>query len=263
MLSSPHARKGELWRAFQKHYGRDDSRCLFLKASTLTMHTAFDAETVAEAMEDDPEAAAAEWGGSFRDDLEEFIGEPMLMEITLEGITELPPSRDHEHFGFVDAASGVGKDSITLAIAHSEADGEDGVALDHVSEVKPPFSPDAVVEEFAATLRRYRCSSVTGDRYSLGWVGEAFERQRITYEFSPMDRSTLYGNLLPLITRRRCVLLDHPKLRRQLCGLERRVGSGGRVSVDHPSGGHDDLANAVAGALVLAPSSVFQGGYSG
>jgi hypothetical protein len=46
-------------------------------------------------------------------------------------------------------------------------------------------------------------------------------------------------------------LLDLRRLTAQLCGLERRTTRGGRDSIDHAPGGHDDLANAVAGALLL------------
>ena len=35
----------------------------------------------------------------------------------------------------------------------------------------------------------------------------------------------------------------------QLCALERRTAWGGRDSIDHGPGGHDDVANAVAGAV--------------
>jgi hypothetical protein len=35
-----------------------------------------------------------------------------------------------------------------------------------------------------------------------------------------------------------------------LCALERRTARGGRDSIDHPKGGHDDLINAAAGVLV-------------
>jgi len=35
-------------------------------------------------------------------------------------------------------------------------------------------------------------------------------------------------------------------------GLERRTARGGRESIDHPPGAHDDLSNAAAGALVIA-----------
>jgi hypothetical protein len=38
----------------------------------------------------------------------------------------------------------------------------------------------------------------------------------------------------------------------QLHGLERRTARGGKDSIDHGPGAHDDIANAVAGALVLA-----------
>jgi hypothetical protein len=34
-------------------------------------------------------------------------------------------------------------------------------------------------------------------------------------------------------------------MRTQLCELERRTARGGRDSVDHAAGGHDDVANAV------------------
>jgi len=47
-------------------------------------------------------------------------------------------------------------------------------------------------------------------------------------------------------------LLDVPRLASQLCGLERRTARGGKDSIDHGPGAHDDLANAAAGALLLA-----------
>ena len=37
----------------------------------------------------------------------------------------------------------------------------------------------------------------------------------------------------------------------QICGLERRTSRAGKDSIDHGPGGHDDLANAVAGAADL------------
>jgi hypothetical protein len=46
-------------------------------------------------------------------------------------------------------------------------------------------------------------------------------------------------------------LLDNQRLIGQFCNLERRSRTGGKDSVDHPVGLHDDVANAVAGACVL------------
>jgi hypothetical protein len=42
-------------------------------------------------------------------------------------------------------------------------------------------------------------------------------------------------------------LLDDPRLIDQLCALERRTARGGRDSIDHPPGAHDDVVNTVAG----------------
>jgi hypothetical protein len=57
---------------------------------------------------------------------------------------------------------------------------------------------------------------------------------------------------------RPCLLSQAPQegLLAQLTGLERRTARGGRDTIDHGPGGRDDLANAVAGALVFARSQV-------
>ena len=47
-------------------------------------------------------------------------------------------------------------------------------------------------------------------------------------------------------------MLDLSVLCTELGNLERRVARGGRDSIDHPPGGHDDVANAAVGALVAA-----------
>jgi hypothetical protein len=44
---------------------------------------------------------------------------------------------------------------MALAITHKEGDTE---VLDLIRERKPPFSPEALVEEFASTILKYRCS---------------------------------------------------------------------------------------------------------
>ena len=58
--------------------------------------------------------------------------------------------------------------------------------------------------------------------------------------------------MLPLLNGRRVELLDDDRVVNQICGLERRTARGGRDSVDHAPGAHDDLANAVLGAAWLA-----------
>jgi hypothetical protein len=66
-----------------------------------------------------------------------------------------------------------------------------------------------------------------------------------------MVRSDLYLALLPMIHAGQCELLDNRTLRTQLEGLDRKTARSGRDSVDDSPGGHDDVANASAGALVM------------
>jgi hypothetical protein len=83
-------------------------------------------------------------------------------------------------------------------------------------------------------------------------VVDAFSKEGVKYLHSERDRSAIYADALPLFTACRARLLDSPKLVTQLANLERRTSSTGRDRVNHPSGSHDDLANSVALALVLA-----------
>jgi hypothetical protein len=138
---------------------------------------------------------------------------------------------------------------MTFAVAHKEGN---TCVLDLIREVRPPFSPEAVVEEFADTAKRYRLTKVIGDRYAGEWPRERFRIHGLNYELVEDSKSALYQALLPIINSRGVVLLDHDRMVHQLVTLERRTARGGRDSIDHPRGMHDDVANAVAGAIVLA-----------
>jgi hypothetical protein len=74
----------------------------------------------------------------------------------------------------------------------------------------------------------------------------------VDYQTASQPKSDIYLTLLPLINSGRVELLDHPRLTAQLCALERRTARGGRDSIDHAPGAHDDVINAAAGAFVYA-----------
>lgn len=138
---------------------------------------------------------------------------------------------------------------MTLAICHEENRGQ--WILDAVRERRPPFPPAAVVEEFSTLLKSYGLNCVTGDRHGGAWPAERFAEHAMSYVVAEKTKSDLYRDMLPILNSRRVELLDHKRLLAQLIGLERRTARGGRDSIDHgPHHGHDDLVNAVAGALV-------------
>jgi hypothetical protein len=121
-----------------------------------------------------------------------------------------------------------------------------------VREVRPPFSPEATVAEFAAVLEGYGVTHVIGDAFAGAWPAEAFARHGLAYTISPKTKTEIYRDVLPAINSGRVALLDHRRLLAQLAALERRPGASGRDAIDHPGRGHDDVANAAAGAILLS-----------
>ena len=108
--------------------------------------------------------------------------------------------------------------------------------IDALREVKPPFSPESVVAEFATLLKTYDITKIAGDRYAGEWPREQFRHHCISYEPASKPKSDLYRDALPLINSRRIELPDHPRLITQLAGLERRTARGGRAaSTTHPT----------------------------
>jgi hypothetical protein len=247
-ISSAYARRGALWEAYREHWGNDDDPVLVWKADTRAMNPTVDEQVIAEAYARDESAARAEYGAEFRRDLEDYVGREALMAVVARDRRELPPSLFYRHLAFVDPSGG-SADSMTLAIAHVE---RDKLVLDALREAQPPFSPEMVVEQFVQVLGEYRIRGVTGDRYAGEWPRERFRAHGIAYQPADKAKSQIYAELLPLLNSGAVELLDHRRLLNQLLGLERRTSWGGRESVDHPPNAHDDVANAAAGALLLA-----------
>ena len=245
--SSPYAKRGALWEAYHRHFGQAGGPLIW-QAATRTMNPCVTQAYIDGEYEKDPVSAAAEFGAQFRTDIESFVNREAIEAATDWGVHEREPINGKRYAAFVDPSGG-SRDSFTLAIAHKE--GETGV-LDCVREIRPPFSPEGVVQEFSDLLKAYRVTKVRGDRYAGEFPRELFSRQGINYELSDDPKSSIYVNFLPLLNSGKVRLLASNRLINQLTNLERRTSRAGRDSIDHAPGGHDDVANAVAGALLAA-----------
>lgn len=244
-VSSPYSRRGLLWQKYRKHYGQPGD-VLVIQAASRDLNPTLPAAVVEAALADDPAAAAAEYLGRFRNDLETAFPREAVEGCVVPGRRELLPA-GKQYRAFTDPSGGSG-DSFTLAIAHSEGE---LVILDAIRERRPPFNPSEVVAEFAALLKSYGISEVTGDRYAGEWPREQFRKCGIHYRIADKNRSELYAAMLPLLNSGSVELLDDDRLTSQLCALERRTGRG-KDQFDHAPGAHDDLANSVAGVLSRA-----------
>ncbi len=246
-IGSPHARRGETWRTFQKHYGpQGNPAILVANGPTKLFNPTIKQSIIDRAYEDDAAVAASEWGGEFRNDLESYVSPEVVTACTAQGCFQIDYRTGIAYTAHVDPSGGA-QDSFTLAIGHTEK----GIGiLDVLLEKRPPFSPEQVVIEFCDVLKSYRLHKITGDRYGAGFTVELFGKHGVKYNHADMTTSDYFSAFLPILNSKRVQLLDHRRLAMQLCSLERRASRiGAKDLVGHPPGGHDDCATVVAALM--------------
>jgi hypothetical protein len=150
--SSPYARKGSLWDAYRKYYRKNDDRVLVWQAATRDMNPSVPQTFIDKHMANDPARASAEYMAQFRTDIESFISREAVEACIAHGVRERAPKPGVTYEAFTDPSGG-SADSMTLAIAHRQAD---LTIIGVLRERKPPFSPEDAVAEFATLLRSYQ-----------------------------------------------------------------------------------------------------------
>ena len=255
-VSTPYMRSGLLFEDHKRYFAQDSPDLLVWKASSALMNPSLRAERLERERRRDAVRYEREYEAEFAEDLESFLPGTWVDGAVVAGRHELPPRHGVAYYAAVDPSGG-GADAFTLAIVHTEGRGpERRIVQDLVKgwsrRGTQGVDLEGVVREVCAIVKRYGLSSVVGDRYAAGWVRERFRAEGVRYIDAELDKSTIYIEVEPLFAQGRVELLDHPQLIRELKTLERRPRAGGKTLVDHPHGGHDDFANALALAAAQA-----------
>jgi hypothetical protein len=259
-ITTPYARKGWCFTTWKRCFGNDTATALVWNAPTRLMNTTLSQSIVDEAIAEDLQAAKSEYLAEFRDDVAEFLPRSLIESLVVPGRTELLPRSGISYSAFVDISGGRWDDA-ALAIAHRT---ERKVVVDLLRRYRPPFNPHSVIGKMVEELRCYGICRVTGDNYGAEFVAQGFQCQGTAYAKAEKAKSLLYLELLPRVCSNEIELLDDVVLVNQLAGLERRTRSGGRDSIDHPQGSHDDLANVIAGvADILCKRTIYVGALKG
>lgn len=246
-VTSKYRPTGWAYQQWKQHFGKDKSKVLIWDASSLTMNPTLSKQDIEAEIAEDPIAARCEYENLWRDDVSLFLPRDAVETCTIKGREQLLHDHHQQYHAFCDVSGGRG-DSAALCIAHKR---DKTVVVDYLREWVAPFSPTAVVRQMAEALQRYHLRYVVGDSYASGFVVDSFRMNDIVYVASDKSKSELYLELLPAVCSEQVELLDHERANGQLCSLERRTRSGGRDSVDHPQGQHDDLANVIAGCCTI------------
>jgi hypothetical protein len=172
-ISSPYAKRGTLFDSYRRYWGKEGST-LIVKGETRAFNPTIPEAEIVRAYAEDPDAARAEFGGEFRDDIQAFVSRETVEACVSEGVRERQPSAAFSYKAFVDPSGG-SVDSFALCVGHWESD---MVVVDALHEIHAPFAPESAVEELCETLRRFRISTVSGDRYAGAWPSDSFGRRR-------------------------------------------------------------------------------------
>jgi len=226
---------------------------LVAHATTRDLNPSIPQAEIDLALERDPVANRAEYLSEWRSDVEGFIPRD-IVEACVRNYIELPPQPNTNYVCFIDQASGVPEgDSFAAVIAHKLGD---RVVIDAIREVRPPFNFFEVVQTVLVPLcKAHSIFEVIGDNYGGELAREPVRRAGMSFKLAEKHKSELY--LDPFLGMLNAGKIDLPRQDRaitQICQLERSVQRSGREQITHPTHGHDDVANAIAGAIDLAYS---------
>jgi hypothetical protein len=273
-ISTPYMKSGVLYQDFKNYWAQDSPDVLLWRAASVLMNPSLKRERLERERRLDPTRYGREYEAEFQEDLDTFLPAAWVDDGVVTGRHELPACDGYTYVLTVDpSGAGLEGDEFVVNVLHAEGEGADRVVVQDLlkawaSRRSGQVDLEGIVGEIAVIANRYRCQKIFGDRYSAGWVKQAFERHDLRYNTDHgLDRSKAYLDAEPLFAQGRIRLLDDPALIRQLKILERRPRPGGRTVVDHPSGHHDDRANALCLGAALAkppePDWIVWGGAPG
>jgi len=261
-ISTPYWQRGEIWTDFKEYYGKANDHVLVFQGSTELFYPGFSKRKLEAAERRDKVSYETEFLAHFRTDLSGMY-DPMVIDkaVDTDRPLELEPRDKLDYAAFVDVAGGGGKDSYAICLGHLE---DSRIVIDVVRSRAPKFNPEDVTREYSDLLKKYRISTVRGDKFSGDFALHAFAKNDITYERAEKPKSALYLEAEGSFNTGTVDLPNRAVLIEQLKSLVRKVHAGGRDSVDTDSGQPEDEANVVAGLIELlsARASGVGGGYA-
>jgi hypothetical protein len=248
VISTVYAAAGPFYEARRSYYGMDDPHVLYATATSQQMNPTLSDAFIAAELERDPVGNAAEYLSIERSDVASFLDAPLVDGATrsepreLPAVTHTPNGAAIRYVAGLDVSGGR-SDAAACAVAHRVGQ---RVVVDACRRWPAPHDPVAVAAQVAEFLAPYRLAHVHADHYGAELARSLYHEAGIALVSADVNRSEAYLHLLPLLTTGRVELPPEPRLRLELLGLERRTARGGRDSIDHRPGAHDDLANSVA-----------------
>ena len=208
-LGSPYAKRGVAYETFAAHWGPNgDPHILVAKGATRDFNVTVPQETIDRAIRAQSNRRQVRMARriSRRHRRSANTRNRHLRRCP----RALPIAARRRHLLLrIRRPSGGSTDEMTLAIAHRRKQRRNPRLS---QSVRPPFSPDEVAAEFAASSNPMALHTVRGDRFGGDWPAECFSSHGIHYETEQRPRTDIYKDVVPLFTAGRVELLDDPKI---------------------------------------------------
>lgn len=250
-ISTPHVKAGVIWKDFESYYAKDTPDVLVWQASTALMNPTVDQKKLAREARVDPHRYTQEYEALFADVTTGAIPGPWIDAAVIEDRPALPPLAQYTYTAAVDPSGGA-NDEFVLTVIHVDEEGHfvQDLIRGWPGSRQGKVDLAAIVSEIADLIRPYFLARVIGDQYAGEWVGQEFRKVNVLYERFGAAKSVAYKEVIPFFAQLRVKLLDDIVQTRQLRLLEKTERIGGKPPViDHPKGGSDDRANALAYAI--------------
>jgi hypothetical protein len=188
--SSPYARRGALWDAFRRHWGKVGAPLVW-RATTREMNPGIRQSVIDNALERDTASASAEYLAEFRSDIEAFVTREVVEACVAPGTFERPYTSGIRYRAFVDPSGG-SNDAMTLAIGHRQEPGgqhdqpdRQGHAGGAVQDGERHGVREAIHRQMrgqgscrhASYLFRSRCSDLSFPNRQIAWAQDPPDRR--------------------------------------------------------------------------------------
>ena len=247
-ISTPYWMKGEIFNDSKRYWAKPSSDMIVFKGPTQLFNPTYSKKKIELLKKRNPVAYRTEILGEFRKDISSMFDTELIdKSINFDRPVELPYRSDFDYTSFVDVAGGGGRDSYAVCIGHKE---NDRIVVDVVRSRQPKFNPEDVTLQYSELLKEYKIDEVTGDKFSGDFASNIWEKFGISYKKSAKTKAELYLESESAFNTERVELPNKKLAAMQFKMLVRKTRSGGRDSVDTPSGEPEDESNVISGVIV-------------
>lgn len=247
-LSSPAIKQGVMYEEWMRRAELTDF--IQLKAPSWMMNSILPQEEFVKEFKLDPDAFNTEIRANFVDSISNFISPEFVDMCVVKGVTFQLPSDDKktQYKAAIDAA--FKGDRFAFAVTgYNESRVTTYVVKYWEGSKKSPVQASEVAQYIRTVCKEYGINEVVADQYSFQPLRELFSLFGVALvenTFTITYKRKIYFALKRLIHSNQIDLLDIPLLAKEIKELKVEQTQTGMIRIGHPTGGTDDLSDALA-----------------